>query len=145
MPELRVPPSGKPFYYRGGRPKFTILPNGCWEFVGALDRGGYGMVGLRGNPTGEQYAHRAAWVCINGPIPEGMTLDHLCRNRSCINPAHLEPVTMKVNVRRSPRTKLTEAKVAEIRSSRRSAPDLARKFNVTYQAIGRVRRRQIWN
>jgi hypothetical protein len=101
------------------------------------------MCSKRGGP--DQYAHRSVYVHLRGPIPPGMTIDHLCRNRSCVNPDHLEVVSLKENVRRSPRTKLNTEAVAEIRSSRDSNRALARKFGVTRQAIYRVRKGLSWN
>jgi hypothetical protein len=71
---------------------------GCWEWLGARDRG-YGKVA--DSQTGEGRAHRAMWTEIVGAIPEGMTLDHLCHNRACVNPAHLEVVTFEENARRA--------------------------------------------
>ncbi len=47
-------------------------------------------------------AHRVVWLLNRGPIPEGLDLDHLCRNTRCCNPVHLEPVTRSENLRRSP-------------------------------------------
>lgn len=70
--------------------------DGCWLWEGAL-RGGYGRVKLDGRT---QAAHRASYELHVGPIPSGLVLDHLCRNRSCVNPAHLEPVTTEENIRR---------------------------------------------
>jgi len=79
-------------------------PNGCWEWTGARDRG-YGRFS-DGRRT--VYAHRFAYEELVGPIPEGKQLDHLCRNRACVKviadksgPAHLEPVTGRVNTLRS--------------------------------------------
>ena len=60
-------------------------------------------------------AHKQAYVEAKGAIPTGLTLDHLCRNRLCINPEHLEPITLQENIRRSPRIKLTAARVQAIR------------------------------
>jgi len=69
-------------------------PDGCWIWKGRVDKDGYGRVG------GTVAAHRMVWEIERGPIPEGMTLDHLCSTRPCVNPTHLEPVTYHVNRRR---------------------------------------------
>lgn len=72
-------------------------PSGCWVWTGAVDGNGYGRLRI----GGELFcAHRAAYEMIRGAIPEGLQLDHLCRNRLCVNPAHLEPVTHQENVKR---------------------------------------------
>lgn len=73
-------------------------PNACWIWPGAKTAGGYGQ--MRGGPGVKVYTHRAAYEALIGPIPEGLVLDHLCRNRACCNPAHLEPVTDAVNLER---------------------------------------------
>jgi len=65
----------------------------CWRWRGAASKGGYGSFGR--NPTWK--AHRLAYTIFIGPIPKGLTLDHLCRNRTCVNPLHLEPVTQREN------------------------------------------------
>ena len=67
--------------------------NGCWLFT-ATRRKGYGQFQYDGRLQG---AHRAAYQLLVGPIPDGLVLDHLCRNPSCVNPAHLEPVTQREN------------------------------------------------
>lgn len=66
----------------------------CWVWPGAINDGGYGLVSYEGKV---RRAHRLAYELIAGPIPDGLTLDHLCRTRPCINPAHLEPVTQQIN------------------------------------------------
>lgn len=73
--------------------------NGCWVWTAFRTRQGYGSAWLPG--VGVIGAHRAMYLAAIGPIPDGLTLDHLCRNRACINPAHLEPVTRLENVRRA--------------------------------------------
>lgn len=70
----------------------------CWEWTGST-REGYGAVRFRGRNT---LAHRVSYEHLVGPIPEGLELDHLCRNRRCVNPDHLEPVTHRENLLRGP-------------------------------------------
>lgn len=67
---------------------------GCWIWMGARDTPGYGRVFYGGRLRG---AHEAAYEWTRGPIPDGLTIDHLCRNKPCINPEHLEVVTMREN------------------------------------------------
>lgn len=78
--------------------------NGCIEWTGGLNGVGYGQfyAGGRTSPgeTGKTYAHRWAYEYYLGPIPDGMHLDHLCRNTKCVNPQHLEPVTCRENLLR---------------------------------------------
>lgn len=74
----------------------------CWLWTGEQQKEGYGRISTRTKPTpsGTRLAHRAAYELLVDPIPAGMHLDHLCRNPQCVNPAHLEPVTPKVNTER---------------------------------------------
>lgn len=74
-------------------------PNGCWEWTGAKWARGYGKFTLPGSQK-RIAAHRWGYEHFISPIAEGFELDHLCRNTSCVNPEHLEPVTHKVNVQR---------------------------------------------
>jgi len=68
----------------------------CWEWTGAIDRSGYGVfTPVRGQ--GMYKAHRLAYESLRGQIPPGLVIDHLCRNRACVNPWHLEPVTVREN------------------------------------------------
>jgi hypothetical protein len=74
---------------------------GCWVWTAAKSGSGYGQIFYRGR---QQNAHRVAYQLLVGAITPGLELDHLCRNRPCVNPAHLEPVTSSENKRRSPLT-----------------------------------------
>lgn len=74
-------------------------PNGCWLWQGTMVPTGYGQ--FAPTKTTRTPAHRAVWKWLVGPIPDGLELDHLCRNKRCVNPEHLEPVTRLENIRRS--------------------------------------------
>ncbi len=89
----------------------AVTESGCWLWMGATNGVGYGTFYVR--PTdgafyvrpkcGRQrmtYAHRLSYELHKGPLPEGLTIDHLCRVRCCVNPGHLEAVTLRVNLLR---------------------------------------------
>ena len=77
--------------------KVSKAPDGaCWEWLGSKNCG-YGHIRDSGSM---RKAHRVAYELVIGPIPEGLVIDHLCRNRACVNPSHLEPVSQKENIRR---------------------------------------------
>ncbi len=84
--------------------KVAFEPNtGCWLWAAYADRKGYGQfsAGSRADGTYRKvFAHRWAYEHEVGPIPEGLTIDHLCRVPLCVNPGHLEPVTNRENTRR---------------------------------------------
>lgn len=73
-------------------------PQDCWTWTGCLTNG-YGQFWTHGSQRVR--AHRFAYELLVGPIPEGLQIDHLCRVPACVNPAHLEPVTARINVLRS--------------------------------------------
>lgn len=89
--------------------KAEVADSGCWQWTACVKEHGYGWVTVAGKAG---YAHRVSYKLFNGPIPRGLVLDHLCRNRACINPDHLEPVTNTVNVQRgvAPRVVLSREK-----------------------------------
>jgi len=77
----------------------TVPTGGCWLWTGCKNEKGYSYFGLRGK---NRRAHRVAYQHFIGPIPAGLVIDHLCRNRGCVNPHHLEAVTVKENTARGP-------------------------------------------
>lgn len=79
--------------------KTVITDSGCLEFTGATNYG-YGVMGAEGGERRTVRTHRQAYIEIVGPIPEGLDLDHLCRNRACWRPDHLEPVSRAENMAR---------------------------------------------
>ncbi len=86
-------------YVRSDRIEELIVrsEDGCWLWRNGTSTQGYGR---RRVPGRRLLAHRWVYELLVGPVPAGATLDHLCRERSCVNPEHLEPVTMKVNIQR---------------------------------------------
>lgn len=78
-----------------------ITADGCWEWQAARKATGYGLMRVRRKT---RLVHRFSYETFVGPIPEGLTIDHLCGNRACCNPAHMEPVTQRTNSLRSPLT-----------------------------------------
>lgn len=72
----------------------TVKTSGCWEWVGWRSPEGYGKMKAQGKM---KFAHRLMYEVERGEIPDGMVIDHLCRNRGCVNPNHLEAVTRGTN------------------------------------------------
>lgn len=84
--------------------KVDVNPGlGCWVWVSRTvgTKSTYGQFSYQSKYV---YAHRFIWEYVNGPIPKGLQLDHLCRNSLCVNPSHLEPVTPLENARRTRKT-----------------------------------------
>lgn len=122
-------------------PAFEVDFNGCWNWANACSDDGYGTIRRDGRNL---RAHRYFYERLVGPIPEGLQLDHLCRNRRCVNPAHLEIVTSAENTRRGRRAKLTPQQVAEIRVCGGSARTVALRYGVNKATINHIRGGHTW-
>lgn len=74
-----------------------LKTDSCWIWTASIDGKGYGQIAYNGKP---HRAHRISYEIFKGVIPAGLDLDHLCRNRLCVNPEHLEPATRSENLLR---------------------------------------------
>ena len=126
------------------RRRWHIVESGCWLWDGSISATGYGV--CKANRRGYM-AHRWVYEMHRGPIPDGWSLDHLCRNTRCVNPEHLEPVSHTENVRRGHATKLDINQVTRIRALLTSGMPhaiIAPLFNVTHHCIGDIARGKTW-
>jgi hypothetical protein len=124
---------------------------GCWRWLGYVGKQGYGQVAIRRRTM---YVHRAVYELLVGPIPHGWTIDHVqergCRYRDCVNPDHMEPVTISENARRGQARRHARecAEQAErIRAIRRapgSHAEVGRAFGISTDHASRIRRRLAW-
>jgi hypothetical protein len=110
---------------------------GCWNWTACLNNRGYGVFGVS---DGEVInAHRWSYQNWIGPIPEGLEIDHLCRNKQCVNPAHLEAVTHLENMRRSPIAVQTHCKrghsLDDAYPSKRSDGSFSRRCRQCHKAL----------
>ena len=79
--------------------KHIKLDSGCWLWLGYIGNSGYGYISTH---LGTQLAHRWSYNHFIGTIKEGLTIDHKCRNVLCVNPDHLEQITLTENIQRAP-------------------------------------------
>jgi len=131
----------------------------CWEWM-ADRRKGYGRFRIGSRRDGNSrlvQAHRLAYETLVGPIRRGLESDHLCRNRPCVRPSHIEPVTHAINGQRSPlvgrsmgeangSAKLTAEQVREIRRLRGTVNQraIAARFGVGKTIVGAIQRGENW-
>ena len=83
---------------RRENPHPEFIDGDCWEWTGTKANRGYGSIHHNGRDG--YLPHRLSYELLVGPIPDGLVLDHLCKNRCCVRPSHLEPVTNRVNILR---------------------------------------------
>jgi hypothetical protein len=115
--------------------RVTAGRNGCVVFTGALE-GGYSRVYHFGKRV---LGHRLAYERRVGPIPAGLQLDHLCRNRACVNPSHLEPVTNRENTLRGDLPSVNRERCAASVSCIRGHEWGAGDFTITKRGTRRCR------
>jgi len=99
----KLTPTAALFDIRDLRCCVKIEENGkwvCWRWLGGLNERGYGKVERKWKGKLYVRAHRLAYVVLVGDIPSGLTIEHKCKNRACVNPAHLEPMTLEQNLAR---------------------------------------------
>jgi hypothetical protein len=125
-------------------PPYVVTSSGCWEWQGYV--GEHGYPGTMLGPDGYESAHRVFYKRAKGPIPDGYDIDHLCRNRRCVNPDHLEAVTRTTNIRRSSSTRLSESEAEEIRrrAMRGNHGALAAEFAVSRPLVSMIAEGKRW-
>lgn len=135
-----------PGHYRArqGNWEWTVKDQGfaskCWLWKGAVDKNGRGRKQINGK---HMRAYRALYEQLRGPIPAGLTLDHLCRVPLCVNPDHLEPVTQAENNRRG-KAKLSVDQVRAIRATKGPRVEIARQFGISPGHVSQIRRKVRW-
>jgi len=77
--------------------KVRLRQHGCWEWQASVRKDGYGRFAINSKP---ELSHRIAYYLVSGPMPRELEIDHLCRNRLCVNPSHMELVSKRVNILR---------------------------------------------
>lgn len=139
--------------------KWMPEPNsGCWLWLAATKRRGYGTISLGSAGDGESAAHRVSWELYRGPIPTGLWVLHKCDVPSCVNPAHLFLGTSNDNVAdmlakgraRPPRgdrhwtTHLTDSDVVAIRNAPPPYREIAERFGVSESTVADIRNLKRW-
>lgn len=126
--------------------EFKVLKNGCWQWQHGKTGMGYGTFCFLGKPT---LAHRYYYEWLIEKIPHGYVIDHLCRNRDCVNPNHMEPVLQGENARRGTRTRLNETRVREIKALLRTAKlgdgiQIARRYGIAQETVSGIKSGRTW-
>lgn len=137
--------------------RVEVQPNGCWYWIGATNKGGYGVIQVDRKPVS---THRMAFDLFVGPIPKGLFVCHKCDVRKCVNPDHLFIGTHADNTadmvnkgrsahgERSNHVKLTEADVLEIRKMYADGgilqSELAKRFGVSHSLVVKIILGKLW-
>lgn len=116
---------------------YVVLDNGCWQWVAGKEKAGYskfwdGVYSVRG--------HRFSYIIFKGKIKKGTHIDHVCKNKLCVNPEHLEMVSPRENALRGRQTKLTYGEVAVIRSlsKEKTRIEIAKIFGVSCCYVSKI-------
>lgn len=112
------------------RSKYVTNSAGCWVWQSPLDKDGYGTFYLRRR---SRRAHRVGWFSLYGQIPKGYVINHKCSNRACVNPQHLELVTIRENSLRDSRS------VAALNARKTTCPK-GHPFDGTYRTKSGIQR-----
>ena len=122
----------------------------CWNWVGATAGNGYPKFRRPAKWYGRREvepAHRGMYEIYFGPVDSSLHLDHLCRNKKCVNPYHLEPVTHAENIRRGNTAKLRNSQVRSIKEMLRNGvyiTEISNKLGVSYNCIRDIKYGRTW-